>query len=1339
MSFEQLRQRFNNADPHFGPVPFWWWSAEEITEERVCWQLRKFRQGGLRNIGIMNIAPTGPQYGSVSDNPAYFSERWWKMFEVALHEAERLEMRLWFYDQIGFSGANLPARIVTEHPEYAGYHLSRFTGDEQLPEGAALLLETDDYRYAAVRQGFNWLDPEAAAVLIDRVHGEYERRFPHQLGKAIAGSFQDELPPLPLWTPQLPALYKDKYREELLPELPALFEERPSSGTVRRRVYKLAAELAEQSLFKPLKLWHEHRGMLICCDQAGPARRADVHGAQRLYLDYFRTHRWYNAAGSDMDGDSKAHSSMVHLHGGKRVFLEAFHTSGWGGTLEETMHWLVPWLQAGVTLYSPHSVYYSTRGGWWEWAPPDTGWRQPYFGHYPLFADTISRVCSLLSEGTHVADIAVHYPAYAAQGYMSLEDGKRSEHPMRTANRMPNESLNRLQEAYQRLTGQWSRREQSGQGVLREAGLDFDIADDSALEKAVVDVGGKKLRIGDERFSVLLLCGTSMMDEEARLNVEAWVRQGGWVIGIDVPEDDPLFAGEGVHYVKTPEEAVRLLERRLPRHVEGKGLALHRRTEEADIFLLLPDNGNLLAMHQPASPDTALQESAVYRLRTSGVPQAWDPVSGETAPLPYTRDGEWIELEVSFTAWPAALIVCPSTAEAAVSDTAVSDVAADPIASAASNADGEGFCQDKPPEFTKETGEHGSGAHAFPAMVEQLPLHGDRREINSWQVTAVPALDNRYGDFDLHGERAPIVPIERRSVKVCREDGQSDGNTAGNSGRSSDRNKAESIHSGIEAGWHLGEFDDASWPERLWSEAPYWLACKGEAFDQGQSWQVVYSHTFGDLRFRSWAGRMGRVPRRFLNLGEAAQGETVWAKTYVLAPEDGRYWIRTESNARINGWIGGEEIGWQGGPEEQTAWVQLQEGSNELLLRAEAAANGLIRAGVEVNREARAALPKWIYVQNPHPKSQLVKHFVNDSVAAVQQVRILFAARGRAALYVNGAKVTEHGDFNPYIRQGQEEIDVTSLWRKGRNEIRFELPEGKGEVLADGVVELADGEKLLFCTGEDWQDEQGGKPAVLHKAVLQFAETETLWLTPRPHPLPDIGWLMPESVPEPQPLPFHCYPEQLGRPIWFRFPMPAGAISMNIACRGKAKVWIDGQEVAVDDGFAAFPPQRAGVMASVRIEPSGPCTDADVLLAPIRFETAPVPGQLGDWRTALCLPHHSGAVEYETVIELRGSGRAVLDLGHVRGTAEVWLDGKPLGVRLWRPYRFELGRELPRGGYRLRVRVTNTLGAHYEIGRPTVNVGGDPSIAYWSRKVDGNWQRIFAAGGLFGPVLLYES
>lgn len=1292
MSMTDIRQRFIQADPDFGPVPFWWWSAEEVTAERVRWQLQKFRSGGLRNIGIINIAPTGPQYGSVSDNPAYFSERWWTMFEVALREAGRLGMKLFFYDQIGFSGSNFPAHIVAKHPEYTGYSLKRFPAGEPLPEGAEPLADTGEYRYAAVRQGFNWLDPQAVALLLDRVHGEFERRFPHDLGRTIGGSFQDELPPLPLWTAEMPALYRERYGEDLLPQLALLFDEQPDSAAVRRRVYDLAAELAEASLFIPLSAWHDKYGMLLCCDQAGPARRVDVHGAQRLYLDYMRTHRWYSASGCDMDGEIKPHASMAHLHGGKRVFLEAFHTSGWGGTLEETLHWLIPWFQAGVTLYSAHAVYFSTRGGWWEWAPPDTGWRQPYYEHYAVFADTISRICALLSEGTHIADIAVHYPSQAACGYMSLSDGEPGEHPMSVSNRMPNDAMNHLQDVYVKLTGRAGRKEQYRLGALREARLDFDITDDSALEKAVVEAG--RLRIADERFSVLLLCGTTVMGDAARARVEAWIGQGGLVVGVEVPEAERGLAG--AIYAADADEALRLIEARIPRRVEGKGETLHRRTGDADIFLLLPDRG-LLPMHHPANAETAIQEQAVYRLRTAGVPEIWDPVGGSSAPARYRRDGEWVEVEVPFATWPAALVVCPYGEAAAP--------AAERSAPEGSAADGGRAALAEP-----------AGAAVPARMPAALPETGGAvLPADGWRILPVPTLDNRYGDFYLHGERTEYLPLEVRNVRVKQEERDGDGERAD---------------------WHAASFDDASWESRLWSEAAYWLACSGDRFEEERAWKVVYSQALGDMKFRTWAGRMGRVPRRFLNLGQAAAGETVWARTQVFAPQAGRYWIRVESNCRITGTAGGREIAWSGGPEEQTAWIELDAGSNELLLRAEAIVDGLLRAGVEVNAIERPALPKWIYSRTPNAGTRLTRTIESRFDVPLAGVRMVFAARGRVSLVVNGTHVTEHGDFNPYIRQGQEEVDVTSLWREGTNEVSFVMPEGEGEVLADAAIELFDGRTFLFCTGEDWTDEQGNGADILHEAVLQFAETETLWLTPRPHPLPRVGWLMEGSVPDPKPLDFRIDGSAGRRPIWVRFPLPIGARSLTAEYAGSSRLWIGGREVAVRGGKAEFAPQPAGTMAAMRIMPDELCSEADVLLAPIRFQCAHMTGSLGDWRSALHLPHHSGAVEYETSLTLDEPGSLMLDLGHVRGTAEVWLDGVPAGVRAWRPYRYELGSGLARGEHVLRVRVTNTLGTHYESGRPTSNAGGGEY--YWSSELDPRWPDDFASGGLYGPVTVYR-
>ena len=139
--------------------------------------------------------------------------------------------------------------------------------------------------------------------------------------------------------------------------------------------------------------------MIIGVDQQNPARAGDPIGTVEIYADYMRTHRWFSAPGSDHHGEAKLHSSLAHLYDHPRVWIESFHSSGWDGTLEETFDWLVPWLRGGANLYNPHATYFATRGGWFEWAPPSTDWRQPYWRHYAVFANAVSRLCWLLTQG----------------------------------------------------------------------------------------------------------------------------------------------------------------------------------------------------------------------------------------------------------------------------------------------------------------------------------------------------------------------------------------------------------------------------------------------------------------------------------------------------------------------------------------------------------------------------------------------------------------------------------------------------------------------------------------------------------------------------------------------------------------------------------------------------------------------------------------------------------------------------------------------------------------------------------------------------------------------------
>ncbi len=78
-------------------------------------------------------------------------------------------------------------------------------------------------------------------------------------------------------------------------------------------------------------------------------------------------------------------------------------------------------------------------------------------------------------------------------------------------------------------------------------------------------------------------------------------------------------------------------------------------------------------------------------------------------------------------------------------------------------------------------------------------------------------------------------------------------------------------------------------------------------------------------------------------------------------------------------------------------------------------------------------------------------------------------------------------------------------------------------------------------------------------------------------------------------------------------------------------------------------------------------------------------------------PRFSGTAKYETTLSLTAAD-TVLDLGDVGETAEVILNGRPVGTRLFPPYRFDISGIARDGENELVILVTNTLGHRIHDG-----------------------------------------
>ena len=141
-----LQAGFRTADPVYSPVPLWWWSGDTVTAERLTWQMDRFREGGVWNAVIMNLAPTGPLYGHFADDPPFMSDAWWDLVRAACAHARQTGFRLWFYDQIGFSGANIQGRVIAGNDSFVAHSLGRVVTEAEgegtitcPPDGTPLL------------------------------------------------------------------------------------------------------------------------------------------------------------------------------------------------------------------------------------------------------------------------------------------------------------------------------------------------------------------------------------------------------------------------------------------------------------------------------------------------------------------------------------------------------------------------------------------------------------------------------------------------------------------------------------------------------------------------------------------------------------------------------------------------------------------------------------------------------------------------------------------------------------------------------------------------------------------------------------------------------------------------------------------------------------------------------------------------------------------------------------------------------------------------------------------------------------------------------------------------
>ncbi len=1392
----ELFAGFTTAQAAFSPAPIWWWSGEKVELDRLCWQLDRLVEQGVHNLVVLNLAPTGPTYGSLADEPRLFSEEWWALWQGLCEHAATRDARLWFYDQIGFSGANLQGQLVTAEPAFAGASLERVVGDLEAGEscelvcpaagetiaacalpldadadadagagagvegrvsGAPIALEVVDGRVRfeatggragrhrvmlaySLRQGFDYTSAAACAALLDVVHGEFERRLGGFLGSVVVGSFQDELPNLPTWSPAYADEFARRCGYRIEGVLAALWEDVPvvsdppspddggparvdvgvGPARVRADYQRVRAAMAEEAFFQPLNAWHERHGLTVGVDQQSPSRAGEPQGCTRQYADYARTHRWFSAPGSDHHGEARIHSSLAHHYGRPRTWIESFHSSGWGGTLEETFDWLVPWLLAGATLYNPHAVYYSTRGGWWEWAPPSTCWRQPYWSHYRHFADTVSRLCWLLTRGEHACDVGVLFPSATIQAGTLL------------GGVLP--AAERANQAYLDVVGRmvWF---DAHPGVLDRAHRDFDVLDDDTVAGAAVRHGALHTR--GESYGAVVLPSCAVLEGPTARRLVEFCRGGGLLVvvgerpahAIEEGGEDAVRAlqglvDDGTAVAVTDAEDLPAVLDRLGRPVDASGPALRRRVDAVNV-LLVPAAPAGSATAQPMlakgahwfagpraegydfDPSRFRSETRVRLPATATDLEVWDPLSGTTSPARVARDDGWADVTVSFDQVPVAVLVwkdattVPGTGNVASSGSLEEP---EPLSSAAAD------------------------------VVRSERAWSEHTLDDAWTATVVPTLDNRHGDLALPAGDTPL-PVQQWRLRHAVEDsphGHGHGHGHGD---------------GDGKSWAQPGLDDADWTEVLvgqgtfaWRTAPLPPAQVPPPLPpshagplDGPGWlPVAYSLSRGiekDPFQARMLGPKGRVPDDFWHVDGVRRGQVVVLRTSLPVDRARDLTLAVAAGGATEVWWNGEPLGPDPGGYLRLDAVHARQGANLLEVRVTAEARGALRGYWALTTDAAAfARPAWLVPSDGSERgTDLVARgrvsLADRPVRAVLQL----GTDGPARLALNGREIATQGAFEPY--GGQNRVlpyDVTALLGLGENtvEVRFTDIGRPLAVFVDAVVEEADGATTTFVTDGSWTFARDGIP--VPTALRRTHPYDPRWalLRPRPHPLPRASWLEPATadgtvldvVPDARP--------GTPRPAeWFRLVVPPGATAATVpVAGGRLRAYVDGEETRVEAGRMALPGQQVeGRTLAVRVEPVDGRSGGALWDGPVAFKCGEGPLRPGPWSDG-GLGSYAGAVRYRRQVEVEldaTAGPVVLDLGTVRGTAEVTVNGTSAGVRIWSPYRFDLTGMVREGTNDIEVRVHNTLAPYLDDCSPTLAVFKGQRIS-----------------GLLGPVRL---
>ncbi len=666
----QIRKQFATPGTDFASAPLWVWN-DLLTEDQIRSTLTDLNK---QNV---NMAFVHPRPGLATP---YLSEDWFKLWDAALDEADKRDMKIWIYDEnsypSGFAGGFVPEAL----PESRGAGLDVvFLDDlvdannnwlagasvvyviEQLNDGTTIDRSSEilDAHNAGKpipgksANGQNWIvgriqlaghsqwfggktyvnlmEKGVLDAFLGFTHEAYRQHFEERFGKKIPGAFTDEPQVMSAgmfsWCSDFPQQFQNRRGYDLIPHIGSLIQPVGDWKKVRYDYFKTVLEVFIERWHKPFAEYCESVGLEYTGHDwehewprahACPDNMATAFWRQRPAIDLLMNNfaRDTHAQFGNVRSVRELNSATRQA-GRSRSISENYGAGGYDIKFEDLKR-LGDWSYAlGVNTTDEHLSYISIRGARKHDHPQTFSYHSPWFEQYSKLEDYWTRLSYVLSRGALSNDrFLLIEPTSTAWLYQN-ESGPENANKCEIVGAKFANLLNQL-EAEQ---------------------LDYDLGSEDIICR-VGDVKGSEFVVGAASYKTVVLCdATENLDSKTIVLLSKFLANGGQVISLNAPltlvdgaEVDtlPTDVKEAFDVVKA-QMTTQTLDEAIASQLSAQQLKIVADSNKDNVFHQLRETKDALILFlcnidlkDSASGSITLQDA-----RFTGAVEVFDPLTGK--------------------------------------------------------------------------------------------------------------------------------------------------------------------------------------------------------------------------------------------------------------------------------------------------------------------------------------------------------------------------------------------------------------------------------------------------------------------------------------------------------------------------------------------------------------------------------------------------------------------------------------------------------------------------------------------------------------------------------------